>query len=43
MCYIDNLIQIIECRKLEVRYICFEIKYMYKMDSNLIKYIGNWI
>ncbi len=41
MCYIDNLTQIIKCRKLEVRYICFEMKDRYKMDSNLINYIGN--
>jgi hypothetical protein len=42
MCYIDNLTQIIECRKLEVRYIyIYEIKDKYKMDSNLIDYIGN--
>jgi len=43
MCHIDNLTQIIECRKLEAWYICFEIKDRYKMDSNLINYIGNWI
>ncbi len=41
MCYIDNLTQVIECRKLEVRYTCFEIKDRCKMDSNLINYIGN--
>ncbi len=39
----DNLTQIIECRKLEVIYIFFEIKYRYKMDSNLVSYVGNWI
>jgi hypothetical protein len=42
MCYIDNLTQIIEYRNLEVRYICFEIKYKYKVDSNSINYISNW-
>jgi hypothetical protein len=41
MCYIDNLTQIIKCRKLEVRYICFEIKDKYKMDSNLIEFSWN--
>jgi hypothetical protein len=43
MCYIENLIQIVECKKLEVRYIFFEIKYKYKVDSNSINHIGNWI
>jgi hypothetical protein len=43
MCYIENLIQIIVHKKLEVRYICFEIKYRYKVDSNSINHIGNWI
>jgi hypothetical protein len=42
MCYIDNLVRIIECKKLEVRCICFEIKYKYKVDSNSINYISNW-
>jgi hypothetical protein len=41
MCYIDNLTQIIKCKELEVRYICFEMKDRYKMDSNLINYKGN--
>jgi hypothetical protein len=41
MCYVDNLTQIIECKKLEVKYICFEIKYKYKVDSNSMNYIGN--
>jgi hypothetical protein len=41
MRYIDNLTQIIECRNLEVRYICFEIKYEYKVDSNSVNYISN--
>ncbi len=42
MCYIGRLIQIIECKKLEVRSICFEIKCKYKVDSNSINYISNW-
>jgi hypothetical protein len=42
MCYIDNLTQIIECKKLEVRYIYFEIKYKHKVDSNSVNYISNW-
>jgi len=33
MCYINNLTLIVECRKLEVRYICL-------VDSNSINYIG---
>ncbi len=41
MCYIDNSTQIIKCRKLDVRYMFFEMKDRYKMDSNLINYIGN--
>jgi len=41
MCYNENLIQIVEWRKLEVRYVCFEIKYRYKVDSNSINHIGN--
>jgi hypothetical protein len=36
-----QFIQIVECRKLEVRYIFFEIKYRYKVDSNSINYIGD--
>jgi len=39
MCYIEILIQTVECRKLEE--ICFEIKYRYKVDSNSINHIGN--
>jgi hypothetical protein len=42
MCYIGKLIQIIECKKLEVRSICFEIKCKCKVDSNSINYISNW-
>ncbi len=41
MCYIDNLIQIVECKKLEGRYICLEIKFRYNVDSNSINYTGN--
>jgi len=40
MCYINNLTLIVEIRKLEVRYICLEMKYRYKVDSNSINYIG---
>jgi hypothetical protein len=36
-----QFIQIVERRKLEVKYIYFEIKCRYKVDSNSINYIGD--
>jgi hypothetical protein len=39
LCYIEKYIQILECKKSEVKYMILKIKSNYKVDSIFVNYI----